>query len=52
MDQIKDLFNRLNKKDHDDDTIDRLNYATTAKMLGVFAGLILAKQAVGSPLQW
>jgi hypothetical protein len=51
MDQIKNLFTRLNQKDHDDDSIDRLNYATTAKLLSVFAGLILAKQAVGSPLQ-
>ena len=52
MDQITALFNRLNKKDHDDDTVDRLNYATTTKLLSFFAALILAKQAVGSPLQW
>jgi hypothetical protein len=51
MDHFKKILEQLNKKDHDDDAIDRLNYSTTSKFLGVFAALIFAKQAVGNPLQ-
>uniref|UniRef100_A0A7E4VB15 Innexin n=2 Tax=Panagrellus redivivus TaxID=6233 RepID=A0A7E4VB15_PANRE len=45
------IWSRLQKKDHDDDTVDRMNYSTTAKILSFFAAVVMAKQNVGSPLQ-
>lgn len=39
------------KKEHDDDVVDRVIYATTVYILSFFAILIMAKQYVGEPLQ-
>jgi len=48
--KIKDFVKKI-KKDHDDNVVDRANYATTVYILGFFAMLIMAKQYVGSPLE-
>lgn len=47
---IKEFVKKI-KKEHDDDVVDRTNYATTVYLLGFFAILIMAKQYVGEPLQ-
>uniref|UniRef100_A0A914D1Q7 Innexin n=1 Tax=Acrobeloides nanus TaxID=290746 RepID=A0A914D1Q7_9BILA len=48
--KIKEFVSKI-KKEHDDDVVDRANYATTVYLLGFFAMLIMAKQYVGEPLQ-
>lgn len=49
--RIQQIFSTISKKEHNDDLVDRLNYATTTKFLGFFAALILAKQVIGEALQ-
>ncbi|KAE9549809.1 hypothetical protein FO519_006974 [Halicephalobus sp. NKZ332] len=49
--RFTEIFRKLSKKDHGDDAVDRLNYATTAKFLSVFAMILVTKQAIGQPLQ-
>lgn len=48
--KLRDLIKKV-KKEHDDDAIDRIIYATTVYILSFFAILIMAKQYVGEPLQ-
>jgi hypothetical protein len=48
--KLKALIQKV-KREHDDDAVDRVIYATTVYILGFFAILIMAKQYVGEPLQ-
>ena len=48
--KLRSLIARV-KKEHDDDAIDRIIYATTVYLLSGFAIFVMAKQYVGNPLQ-
>uniref|UniRef100_A0AC35THP6 Innexin n=1 Tax=Rhabditophanes sp. KR3021 TaxID=114890 RepID=A0AC35THP6_9BILA len=47
--QLTTFLNKL-KKTHDDDSIDRINYSTSAYLLAGFSLLIMATQYVGNPI--